>query len=127
MFALNNLCSRFPSVLLVAGTSWLLFLITKKLFNAKSRDWAVVLINLSAVFTIAIGIIISQRNQQTVEIDVKPFFDDVNQMADIPVIRNGIDEMHLQAYYCKKFHLPAKALDDYPLYRQLIGKPAFGK
>jgi Dolichyl-phosphate-mannose-protein mannosyltransferase len=41
--------------LLFAGTSWLLFLITKKLFTARAGFWAVVVMNLSAVFTIAIA------------------------------------------------------------------------
>ncbi|MDB5010092.1 MAG: arnT 2, partial [Mucilaginibacter sp.] len=55
LFGLNNLGLRFPTVLLFAGTSWLLFLITKKLFNAKAGFWAVVVMNLSAVFTVAIA------------------------------------------------------------------------
>ncbi|MGZ3752106.1 MAG: ArnT family glycosyltransferase, partial [Mucilaginibacter sp.] len=55
LFGLNNLGLRFPAVLLFAGTSWLLFLITRKLFNAKAGFWAVVVMNLSAVFTVAIA------------------------------------------------------------------------
>jgi hypothetical protein len=55
IFGLNNFGIRFPSVLLFAGTSWLLFLITKKLFNARSGFWAVTIMNLSAVFTVAIA------------------------------------------------------------------------
>src|SRR5471030_3228643 len=55
VFGLNNFGIRFPSVLLFAGTSWLLFLITKKLFNAKAGFWAVLIMNLSAVFTVAIA------------------------------------------------------------------------
>ncbi|WP_428329221.1 ArnT family glycosyltransferase [Mucilaginibacter sp.] len=55
LFGLNNFGIRFPSVLLFAGTSWLLFLITRKLFNAKSGFWAVTIMNLSAVFTVAIA------------------------------------------------------------------------
>jgi hypothetical protein len=55
LFGLTNFGIRFASVLLFAGTSWMLFLITKELFNAKSGFWAVVIMNLSAVFTIAIA------------------------------------------------------------------------
>lgn len=55
LFGLTNLGLRFPAVLLFAGTSWLLFLITKKLFNAKSGFWAVVVMNMSALFTVAIA------------------------------------------------------------------------
>jgi Dolichyl-phosphate-mannose-protein mannosyltransferase len=55
VLGLTNLGLRFPAVLLFAGTSWLLFLITKKLFNAKAGFWAVVMMNLSAVFTVAIA------------------------------------------------------------------------
>ena len=55
LFGLTNFGIRFASVLLFAGTSWLLFLVTKKLFTAKAGFWAVVVMNLSAVFTIAIA------------------------------------------------------------------------
>lgn len=52
---LTNLGLRFPSVLLFAGTSWFLYLVTKKLFNASAGFWAVLVMNLSAVFTIPIA------------------------------------------------------------------------
>jgi len=55
IFGLTALGLRFPAVLLFAGTSWLLFLVTKQLFNAKAGFWAVLLINLSAVFTISVA------------------------------------------------------------------------
>src|SRR6201994_4220594 len=55
IFGLTNLGLRFPAVLLFAGTSWLLFVITRKLFNARAGFWAVVVMNLSAVFTVAIA------------------------------------------------------------------------
>ena len=55
IFGLTNFGIRFPAVILFAGTSWMLFLVTKKLFNAKAGFWAVVVMNLSAVFTIAIA------------------------------------------------------------------------
>jgi 4-amino-4-deoxy-L-arabinose transferase-like glycosyltransferase len=55
IFGVNNLGLRFPAVLLFAGTSWMLFLITRKFFNASAGFWAVLVMNLSAVFTIAIA------------------------------------------------------------------------
>jgi len=55
IFGLNNFGIRFPSVLLFAGTTWLLFLVTKRLFNARAGYWAALVMNLSAVFTVAIA------------------------------------------------------------------------
>src|ERR1700749_1145136 len=55
LFGLTNFGLRFPTVLLFAGTSWLLFLITRKLFNAKAGFWAVVVMNLSALFTVGVA------------------------------------------------------------------------
>ncbi|HAL83258.1 MAG TPA: hypothetical protein DCO83_14355 [Mucilaginibacter sp.] len=55
LFGLSNFGIRFASVLLFAGTTWMLFLVTKKLFTAKAGFWAVVIMNLSAVFTYAIA------------------------------------------------------------------------
>src|ERR1700710_2041544 len=54
-FGLTNLGLRFPAVILFAGTTWLLFLITKKLFNAKAGFWSALIINLSALFTVSVG------------------------------------------------------------------------
>src|SRR6201994_2000389 len=55
IFGLTNLGLRFPAVLLFAGTSWLLFIITRKLFTAKAGFYAVTVMNLSALFTVAIA------------------------------------------------------------------------
>ncbi len=55
IFGLTNFGIRFASVLLFVGTSWLLFLITRKLFNAKAGFWAVIIMNLSALYTVAIA------------------------------------------------------------------------
>jgi len=73
------------------------------------------------------AIIIAQDQQQSVIDDVKPYFDDVKQLPDIAIIRHGVDELHLQVYYCKNFHQSAKPRPDMPLYRQLNGLPPFGK
>src|ERR1700749_685687 len=48
LFGLNNPGLRFPTVLLFAGTCWLLFTLTRKLFTARAGFWAVVIMNLSA-------------------------------------------------------------------------------
>src|SRR5687767_12871606 len=52
LFGLNVLALRMPSMLLFAGSSWLLFLITRKFFSARAGFWAVAILNLSAIFTI---------------------------------------------------------------------------
>src|ERR1700749_78558 len=36
IFGLSNFGLRFPAVLLFTGTSWFLFLVTKRLYNAKA-------------------------------------------------------------------------------------------
>ncbi|MCC8409980.1 glycosyltransferase family 39 protein [Mucilaginibacter sp. UR6-1] len=72
-------------------------------------------------------VVIGQRHQVNVDNDVKPFFDSVEQLPDIAIMRNGVDELHLQVYYCKNFHVPAQERNDLPLYKQLTGRPPFGK
>ncbi|TSJ38846.1 glycosyltransferase family 39 protein [Mucilaginibacter corticis] len=64
---------------------------------------------------------------ETIKADGTPFFDSITQLPDIPIIRGGVVEEHLQVYYCKNFHQSAKPLPDYPLYRQLNGLVPFGK
>jgi len=49
---------RLPFVALFAGTSWLLFLLTRQLFGAVAGFWAVLSLNLSAFFTLAGGWIV---------------------------------------------------------------------
>ncbi|HJP62977.1 MAG TPA: glycosyltransferase family 39 protein [Mucilaginibacter sp.] len=73
------------------------------------------------------AVIIAQEQEQSVIDDVKPFFDDVKQLPDIAIVRHGVDELHLQVYYCKNFHQSTKPRPDMPLYRQLNGLPPFGK
>jgi len=65
--------------------------------------------------------------EETVYKDAAPFFDSITQLRDIPIIRGGVVEEHLQVYYCKNFHQSAQPLPDYPLYRQLNGLIPFGK
>jgi hypothetical protein len=71
-------------------------------------------------------VIVGEDHQQTVDEDARPFFDSITKLADIPVIRGGRVEEHLQVYYCKNFHESATPFNDYPLYRQLKGLPPFG-
>ena len=42
---------RLPAVLFFAGTTWMMYLLTKKLFSPQAGFWAAVILNLSAVFT----------------------------------------------------------------------------
>ena len=49
---------RLPFVALFSGTSWLVFLFTRRLFGAVSGFWAVLSLNLSAFFTLAGGWIV---------------------------------------------------------------------
>ncbi|MEP6616160.1 MAG: glycosyltransferase family 39 protein [Ginsengibacter sp.] len=55
IFGLNTFGLRFPAVILFAGTCWFMFLVARKFFNATSGFWAVVVINLSAVFTVPVA------------------------------------------------------------------------
>jgi hypothetical protein len=73
------------------------------------------------------AVIIGDQEGPDVNNDARPFFDSIQQMPDIPVIRNGIVEYRLQVYYGKNFHLPAQKRMEMPLYRQLIGLAPFGK
>jgi hypothetical protein len=73
------------------------------------------------------AVVIDQASPGSVDGDVKPFFDSVKQLPDIAIIRNGRDELHLHVYYCTNFHVPAKPLENLPLYHQLTGRPPFGK
>lgn len=47
--------ARLPFVLLFAGTSWLLFALTRHLFGAQAGVWAVLALNLSAFYTLSGG------------------------------------------------------------------------
>ena len=47
---------RLPTVLLFAGTTWLMYLLGKRLFSEWAGFWAAVILNLSAVFTYSVGI-----------------------------------------------------------------------
>ncbi|NCD68434.1 ArnT family glycosyltransferase [Mucilaginibacter agri] len=73
------------------------------------------------------AVIIGQDHQASIDINVKPFFDTVTQLRDIIIKRNGVDEMHLQVYYCKDFHISKTPHEEFPVYRQLVGRQPFGK
>lgn len=51
----SALVVRLPSIVLFAGTSWLLFLIGRRFFGGWAAFYAVALLNLSAVFTFSVG------------------------------------------------------------------------
>jgi len=44
--------SRLPFIALFAGSSWLMFILTRRLFGARAGLWAVLALNLSAFFTL---------------------------------------------------------------------------
>ncbi len=46
---------RLPFIVLFAGSSWLLHLLTRRLFGAWAGVWAVLALNLSAFFTVSAG------------------------------------------------------------------------
>ncbi|MFD0748846.1 ArnT family glycosyltransferase [Mucilaginibacter calamicampi] len=75
------------------------------------------------------AIVIGEANayDETIYRDGTPFFDSITRLADIPIIRGGVVEEHLQVYYCKNFHQSKMPLPDYPVYRQLNGLVPFGK
>ncbi len=47
---------RLPTVLLFAGTTWMMYTLGKRLFGDWQGFWAAVILNLSAVFTYSVGI-----------------------------------------------------------------------
>ncbi|MDB5360007.1 MAG: glycosyltransferase family 39 protein, partial [Rhodospirillales bacterium] len=47
--------ARVPFVLLFAGSSWMLFRVTRHLFGARAGVWAVAALNLSAFFSVIAG------------------------------------------------------------------------
>ena len=46
---------RLPFVVMFAGTSWALFALTRHLFGAAAAIWALIALNLSALFTVSAG------------------------------------------------------------------------
>jgi len=55
VLGVSHLSLRLPAILLFAGTSWLMFLVGKRLFSEASGFFAVLLLNLSLIFTIAVA------------------------------------------------------------------------
>jgi 4-amino-4-deoxy-L-arabinose transferase-like glycosyltransferase len=47
--------ARLPFIALFAGSSWLLFALTRRLFGPRAGVWAVLTLNLSAFFTVVAG------------------------------------------------------------------------
>ena len=52
----GRLALRVPFIALFAGTTWLLFLLGKRLFGAWAGFWAALLLNLSPIFTLSVGL-----------------------------------------------------------------------
>ncbi|MGI9545380.1 MAG: glycosyltransferase family 39 protein, partial [Cyclobacteriaceae bacterium] len=55
IFGLSNLALRLPALLFFIGTQWLLFLIARHFFNSWSGFFAVLILNLSFVFTVPVA------------------------------------------------------------------------
>ena len=53
LFGLHSVALRAPTILLFAGTTWLIFALGRKLFGEKAGLFAALLLNLSMVFSIA--------------------------------------------------------------------------
>jgi 4-amino-4-deoxy-L-arabinose transferase-like glycosyltransferase len=47
--------ARLPFIFIFAGSSWFLYLLTRRLFSAPAGVWAVLALNLSAFFTLSAG------------------------------------------------------------------------
>jgi hypothetical protein len=54
--SVNGLALRMPFILLFAGTTWLAFLVGRRLFGPWQGFWAAVLLNLAPVFALSTGI-----------------------------------------------------------------------
>ena len=52
----RSLVLRWPFVLIFAGTTWLMFLLGRRLFGAWPGFYAALLLNLAPVFSLAVGI-----------------------------------------------------------------------
>lgn len=55
LFGYTNLALRIPAILCFIGTTWLLFLITKRFFSDWAGFFAVLILNISFVFTIPVA------------------------------------------------------------------------
>ncbi len=98
-------------------------------FNRDARNLAFLVDPKTLIGKDAVLIGEAHAYNETVYDDAKPFFDSITRLPDIPIIRGGVVEEHLQVYYCKNFHQAAASpvYDDYPVYRQLNGLEPFGK
>jgi hypothetical protein len=96
-------------------------------FNSDPRNLAFLVDPRTLLGKDAILIGEAHAYHETIQEDATPFFDNIKQLADIPIIRGGRVEEHLQVFYCTNFHEAAQPLVDYPLYRQLKGLPPFGE
>lgn len=52
----GRLVLRLPFIALFAGTTWLIFLLGRRLFDAWSGFWAALLLNLTPIFTLSVGV-----------------------------------------------------------------------
>ena len=67
------------------------------------------------------AILVTQSCQKAVDYNVKPFFEELNQLPNIDIMRNGVKENSLKVFYCNNFKVPEIEMDSIPVYRQLKG------
>ena len=73
------------------------------------------------------AIVISRGHERNIKEIVEKFFNKVERLQDIEIVRAGVPEISLQVYYCTNFHLPVQSMEHLPLYRQLGGRKLFGE
>jgi hypothetical protein len=73
------------------------------------------------------AIVISRNHERTIKEVVEKFFNKVERLKDIEIVRAGVSEISLQVYYCTAFRLPVQSMEHIPLYRQLSGRKPFGE
>ena len=71
------------------------------------------------------AILLAHSYEDTPDYYVKPFFDSMERLDDLPIVRKEITELSLYIYYCKNFQIPKDNAPEIPLLRQLNGLPPF--
>ena len=71
------------------------------------------------------AIILAHSYENTVDYYVKPFFESIERLEDLPIVRKDIRELSIYIYYCKNFQIPEENAPEIPLLKQLNGEPPF--
>jgi hypothetical protein len=54
-----------------------------------------------------------------------PYFDSVERLKDISIVRGGVEELKVEVYYCRNFKIPEELDPTLPLDRLLMGEKPF--